>query len=137
MTLVTDGSFDLSETFVHLGLGPTATPLPDFEWSRAYLDAYGERFAADGVGGRLVCVLPQTESWDSWERHPAGEEVVFLISGRVDLIQEIDGEERVIELRPGQALINPPNVWHTARVLEPGTALFITPGRGTEARPLT
>jgi mannose-6-phosphate isomerase-like protein (cupin superfamily) len=62
--------------------------------------------------------------------------VVFLISGRVDVVQDIDGEERVIELEPGQALINPPGVWHRAVVHEPGTALFITPGRGTEARPL-
>jgi hypothetical protein len=33
-------------------------------------------------------------------------------------------------------MINPPNVWHTARVHEPGRALFITPGRGTEHRPV-
>jgi mannose-6-phosphate isomerase-like protein (cupin superfamily) len=131
-----DDTFDLSQTFIHLGVDPTATPLRDFEWSSDYLEAYAKRFEADGERGRLVCVLPQTENWDSWERHPAGEEVVFLISGRVDLVQELDGEEHVVELRPGQAVINPPGVWHTARVHEPGTALFITPGRGTEARPL-
>lgn len=136
MACVSDDCFDLTQTFIHLGVEPTATPLPDFEWSSEYLDAYGRRFDADGDRGRLVCVVPQTETWDSWERHPAGEEVVYLISGRVDLVQEIDGEEHVVELRPGQALINPPGVWHTARVHEPGTALFITPGRGTEARPL-
>jgi mannose-6-phosphate isomerase-like protein (cupin superfamily) len=137
MASVPDHSFDLSQTFIHLGVDPTATPLSDFEWSPDYLEAYGRRFAEDGDRGRLVCVLPQTDSWDSWERHPAGEEVVFLISGRVDVVQEIDGEERVIPLRPGEALINPPGVWHTARVHEPGVALFITPGRGTEARPLS
>ena len=137
MASVPDHSFDLARTFIHLAVDPTATPLPDFEWSPDYLEAYGRRFAADGDRGRLVCVLPQTESWDSWERHPAGEEVVFLISGRVDVVQDIDGEERVIPLRPGEALINPPGVWHTARVHEPGAALFITPGRGTEVRPLS
>ena len=128
-------AFDLGSTFVHLGLGATATPLPDFSWSREYLDSYTERFTADGNEGRLVCLMPQEATWDSWERHPAGEEVVILISGRVDLIQEIDGEERVVPLGPGQAVVNPPGVWHTARVHEPGQALFITPGRGTEARP--
>ena len=25
--------FDLSTTFIHLGLGSTATPLPDFSWA--------------------------------------------------------------------------------------------------------
>jgi hypothetical protein len=33
------------------------------------------------------------------------------------------------------AVINPPGVWHTATVYEPGQALFITAGRGTETRP--
>lgn len=129
-------NFDLARTFVHLGLGATATPLPDFTWSRENLESYEARFETDGVDGRLVCVTAQDATWDSWERHPAGEEVVFLISGRVDLVQEIDGAERVVELRPGQAMVNPTNVWHTTRVHEPGSALFITPGRGTEHKPL-
>ena len=103
---MSDG-FDLAQTFVHLGLGSTATPLPDFTLSPEYLDAYEARFASDGAEGRLVCVTPQDATWDAWERHPAGEEVVFLISGRVDLVQEIDGAERVVELRPGQAMVNP------------------------------
>jgi quercetin dioxygenase-like cupin family protein len=132
---MTDAEFDLDRTYVHLGLGATATPLPDFEWSPEYLAAYGERFASDGDEGRLVLLDHQNASWTSWERHPAGEELVVLVSGRVDLIQEIDGEHRVVELRPGQAAINPPGVWHTADVHEPSSALFVTPGRGTENRP--
>jgi quercetin dioxygenase-like cupin family protein len=126
-------AFELDATFVHLGLGSTATPLPGFTWSAEYLTAYESRFEGDG---RLVCISPQSETWDSWERHPAGEELVLLLSGRVDVVQELEDGEHVIALRPGQALINPANVWHTARVHEPGTALFITPGRGTEHRPL-
>jgi mannose-6-phosphate isomerase-like protein (cupin superfamily) len=110
--------------------------LPDFAWSPEYLAGYQERFAGDGAEGRLICVMPQEETWDSWERHPAGDEVVVLLSGRVDLVQDLDGAEHVVELRPGQAVINPAGVWHTARVHEPGIALFVTPGRGTEAKPL-
>jgi uncharacterized cupin superfamily protein len=128
----TTGAFDLSTTHVHLGLGATATPLPDFEWSAEYLAAYTARFAADGDEGRLVTMGPAASSWDSWERHPAGEELVVLLTGRVDLIQRVDGGERRIALRPGQAVVNPPGVWHTADVHEPGQALFVTPGRGTE-----
>lgn len=129
-------AFDLSDVFVHLGLGSTATPLPDFTWSPEYLAGYQERFAVDATEGRLVCVIPQDKTWDSWERHPAGDEVVVLLSGRVDLVQEIDGAEHVVELQAGQAVINPAGVWHTARVYEPGVGLFITPGRGTEAKPV-
>jgi mannose-6-phosphate isomerase-like protein (cupin superfamily) len=128
-------AFDLSSTYVHLSPGATATPVPDFQWTPEFLAAYGERFAADGGKGSLVCVLDQAETWGSWERHPAGEEVVVLLSGRVDVIQDIDGEHRRVELRPGQAMVNPAGVWHTADVHEPGRALFITPGHGTENRP--
>jgi mannose-6-phosphate isomerase-like protein (cupin superfamily) len=128
-----DGPFDLSTTYIHLGLGATATALPNFDW--ASIDDYGRRFAADGDEGRLVILDRQAATWTSWERHPAGEEVVVLLSGRVDLIQEIDGVERRVELHPGQAVVNRAGVWHTADVHEPGDALFITPGRGTEHRP--
>jgi hypothetical protein len=38
-------------------------------------------------------------------------------------------------LQPGEAMVNPRGVWHTADVHEPGKGLFVTPGRGTEHRP--
>jgi hypothetical protein len=129
-------AFDLSETYVHLGLGATATPLPGFEWSPSYLEGYERRFASDGVEGRLVIVSPQAETWDFWERHPAGEEVVALLTGRIDVVQELDGAEVVTPLRAGEAIVNPTAVWHRTVVHEPGTALFITPGLGTEHRPI-
>jgi mannose-6-phosphate isomerase-like protein (cupin superfamily) len=130
-----DEPFDLDRTFIHLGLGATATPLPDFAWSAEHLEAYGREFAADGDEGRLVLIDRQGETWSIWERHPAGEEVVVLLSGRVDLLQDVDGVTRRIEMHPGQAVVNPAGVWHTADVHEAGDALFITPGRGTEHRP--
>lgn len=135
-TTIPGGAFDLSRTFVHLSPGSTATTLPDFEWTEEQVEAYRRRFVADGPDGRLVCIVAQDATWDRWERHPGGEEVVVLLSGRVDIVQEIDGEPRTVELRPGEALVNPKNVWHTARVHEPGLGLFITPGDGTEHRPL-
>lgn len=127
--------FDLRSTVVHLGRGSTAVPFGDADWSREWLDRYEATFAADGEDGRMVCVFPQPSTWTTWERHPAGEELVVLLSGRVDLIQEIDGVERTIELRAGGAAINPRGVWHTADVHEPGSGLFVTPGVGTEHRP--
>jgi mannose-6-phosphate isomerase-like protein (cupin superfamily) len=129
-------AFDLSRTFVHLGLGAKATPVPDFAWTPEFMAGYTDMAEADGDDGRLVCITAQEATWDSWERHPAGEEVVVLISGRVDMVLDRDDGEQVIELHAGQAMVNPTNVWHTTRVHEPGRALFITPGRGTEHRPL-
>ena len=74
-------------------------------------------------------------TWTTWERHPAGDEVLVTLTGHQTLIQDIDGAHHRIELRAGQAAINPRGVWHTADVHEPSSVLFITPGRGTEHRP--
>ena len=83
---------DLATANLHLGLGARVDVLADFEWTAEYLAAYTDRTAGDGDEGRLVLLDRQERSWDTWERHPAGEEVVILVSGRVDLHQEIDGE---------------------------------------------
>jgi mannose-6-phosphate isomerase-like protein (cupin superfamily) len=127
-------AFDLSTTHVHLGLGARAVIVPDFEWSAAFLDRYEHDHADDGDEGRLV-MIGAGPTWTSWERHPAGDELVVCLSGRMTLIQEIDGAPHHIELGAGQAAINPRAVWHTSDVHEPGQVLFVTPGRGTEHRP--
>ncbi|HMK99385.1 MAG TPA: cupin domain-containing protein [Acidimicrobiales bacterium] len=128
-------AFDLTKTFVHLGRGSRAIPLSDFEWTEDYLTRYEADTADDGGDGRLVMISTSRASWTSWERHPAGEELVALLSGRVTLVQEVDGEERRTDLENGQAIINPTGVWHTADVHELSQFLFITPGRGTEHKP--
>ena len=74
-------------------------------------------------------------SWTTWERHPAGEELVVVLDGRMTLVQEIDAGQRRIDLRAGEGAINPRNVWHTSDIDEPCRTLFVTPGRGTEHRP--
>lgn len=70
--------------------------------------------------------------WPSWEMHPAGDEVLYLISGRAELVLLQDDIEIVIQLdTPGSSTIVPKGIWHTARVSETATILFITPGEGT------
>ena len=76
-----------------------------------------------------------SEPWDSWEVHPSGEELVLCIEGSITLHQEVDGEVRSMTIHSGEAIINPPGVWHTADVAGTATALFITAGLGTEGRP--
>ena len=70
------------------------------------------------------------------EMHPDGDEVLYLISGRVDVILEEDGSETLLELGPGQGLVVPKGVWHRVKLREPSQLLHITPGPGGEHRPL-
>src|SRR5580658_5864055 len=120
-----DLPFDLRSTPAHLGLGARVVPLPGFAWTAEYLERYGQETGADGDDGRLVVISPASNTWTSWERHPAGEELVVQLSGAVTLFQEIGGAVRTIELSRGLAVVNPRGVWHTVDVHEPGEALFI------------
>lgn len=119
---------------IHLGLGAVAeiqVPFTGIEW---YAD-YSMRTASDGAEGRLVTMYSFTESWDSWECHPHGDEVVLCTSGNMTLHQELaDGSINSVTLGPGDYAINTPGVWHTADVEREATALFITSGMGTEHR---
>lgn len=125
----------LSKHPVHLGLGATAVREPEFTGAMEWYEGYGARHADDGVEARLVSMHTFTESWDTWEMHPKGHEVVLCTAGELTLIQEIDGEQRRHTLRPGEYAINEPGVWHTAEVSAPATGVFITAGVGTEIRP--
>ncbi len=128
---------NLSETLIHLGLGATAVPQPAFTGSPDWYAGYGERHADDGVEGRLVSMHTFTESWEVWEMHPSGSEVVLCTAGTVTLVQEIDGAEIATTLAPGEYAINEPGTWHTADVAEgeSTTCVFITAGLGTDHRP--
>ena len=126
----TQPAFDLKSTYVHLEAGGGALPekVGDDFWVRIADRPY------DGM--RLVAVIHMTGDAQTWEMHPKGDELLFLLSGTIDLVlREADGE-RVVELHPGAACVVPSGTWHRQIVRTPGDLLFITPGEGTEHRPL-
>ncbi|MFK8023349.1 MAG: cupin [Ilumatobacter sp.] len=129
--------FDAGD-FVHLGLGATVESLPRHTGEMEWYAGYGQAHASDGVEGRLVAMWTFDESWDSWEMHPKGAELVLCVAGSISLTQESpDGDVNTTRIEAGQAVVNEPGVWHTADV-EPGasaTVVFITAGEGTEHRP--
>lgn len=130
---------NLADFPIHLGLGATAVPQPEFprdERAMHWYGDYGVRHAADGTEGRLVSMFTFTEDWGMWEMHPNGAEVVLCISGEMELVQEqADGSHTATRLSPGEYAINPPGTWHTANIEGEATGLFITAGIGTEHRP--
>jgi quercetin dioxygenase-like cupin family protein len=127
--------FSLGDAPVHLGLGATVEREPPFGGGMDWYERYGARHAADGAEGRLVSLHTFDRPWSMWEMHPKGAELVVCTSGVLTLRQEIDGGERTVTVRAGEAVVNPPGVWHTADCDAPCTALFITAGEGTEHRP--
>jgi mannose-6-phosphate isomerase-like protein (cupin superfamily) len=90
---------------------------------------------ADDLAERLVAEFAFDRDWESWEVHPAGDEIVVLLSGAVDLVLEEPDGERIIALRERGTVIVPRGVWHTANVIAPSEVLHITRGEGTQHRP--
>lgn len=127
---------DIVKHPIHLGRGATASIEPAFTGNLEWYQAYSSRHTADGTEGRLVSMFTFTESWNMWEMHPNGSEVVLCTSGAFTLHQETaDGTRRTVSLRAGEYAINEPGTWHTADVSGPATAVFITAGWGTQHRP--
>jgi len=127
---------DISAHPIHLGLGATAVVEPLFTGEMAWYAGYTDRHADDDAEGRLVTMHTFTGSWDVWEMHPSGSEVVLCTDGALTLHQEHhDGSAATVTLAAGEYAINPPGTWHTADVDGSATAVFITAGLGTEHRP--
>jgi mannose-6-phosphate isomerase-like protein (cupin superfamily) len=75
------------------------------------------------------------------ELHPDGDELLYVISGSVDVVLddgdlETVGAETTTTLEPGQAFVVPKGVWHRVHVREPSHFVHITPGPGSAHRPL-
>jgi mannose-6-phosphate isomerase-like protein (cupin superfamily) len=126
----THGAFDLADTYVQLDDGPAALAI---EVDEGFWDKIESR--PELHGGRLVGTFHNAADWDVWEMHPAGDEIVTLLSGAIDVVLEEETGDRVVELRPGNTCIVPGGVWHTANVHTPGDTLHITRGAGTQHRP--
>ena len=93
------------------------------------LDAKYDKFKSH----TLVSIYNFESDWNVWERHPAGDEVVVLLSGSATMTIRREGGEDVETLTdPGSFVVVPRNTWHTAATSEPTRMLFITPGEGTE-----
>jgi quercetin dioxygenase-like cupin family protein len=124
---------DLSSTFVVIEPDHAAVPVTV---SATLYDELDARF--DGFKGRLlVSTHDFDQDWPTWEMHPAGDEIVSLLRGESRLILERESGQEVIHLQhPGAFAIVPKGIWHTARTSVSTRMLFVTPGEGTQNRPI-
>jgi len=69
------------------------------------------------------------------EVHPDGDEILYVVSGKLRVIGESD-PNAAVELAPGDACIVRKGEWHRVRVLEPTQLIHVTPGPHGDHRPL-
>lgn len=87
------------------------------------------------AGHVLVSMHEFGEDWPTWEKHPAGDEIVMLLAGKATMILRTDGGDERIELsEPGTYVVVPRDTWHTGHFSERTKMLFMTPGEGTQNR---
>jgi mannose-6-phosphate isomerase-like protein (cupin superfamily) len=68
------------------------------------------------------------------EVHPDGDEILFVISGRIRVFGDSD-PHAPLELGPGEACVVPKDEWHRVSIVEPTHLLNITPGPRGDHRP--
>jgi len=84
----------------------------------------------------LISEYTFDKDWPSWEQHPAGDEILYLVSGAAEIHMLTDGVISKVKMdQPGTTLIVKKAVWHTAKIVKPCKILFMTPGEGTQHRP--
>jgi len=74
-------ALDLAKTFVSLGTDGRTLPMDVTE--RFWPDLEAGRIGAGP--GRLLSLFEFDTSWDVWERHPNGDEIVLLLDGEVEI----------------------------------------------------
>jgi len=69
------------------------------------------------------------------EMHPDGDEVLYLISGRIRVVF-LDDPLDDVDVLPGGGLVVPKGMWHRVDIIEPSEIVYLTPGPNNEFRPL-
>lgn len=88
------------------------------------------------VEGMTFGVATMTEnSPHGGEMHPDGDEILYLVSGKVRVVF-LDSDEDDIVVQPGDGLVVPQGAWHRVDILEPSQIVYLTPGPNNRFRPL-
>ena len=128
LMVIDPGPYDLNSVRFILGPDGAGTTKPVGANFYEELDSEFQGFR----GHLLVSRFGFAEPWPTWEVHPEGDELVYLLDGDTDFVLWVDGEEEVVRVsEPGSYVVVPRGTWHAGRPHAPTDMLFLTPGEGT------
>ena len=87
------------------------------------------------IDGLTVGVV--TMDYDSphgGEVHPDGDEILYVISGKIRITSDSSPDEPLL-IGPGEACVVPKGEWHNVHLVETAQFVHITPGPNGNARP--
>ena len=77
-------------------------------------------------------IVSRASSPTSWERHPGGDEMIYVVEGAAEIVTLTDGGPLKSKIGEGSLFVCPQGLWHKT-FPEPSVALlYLTPGEGTE-----
>ncbi|MBU0726465.1 MAG: cupin domain-containing protein [Alphaproteobacteria bacterium] len=124
-----NSGFGLFDTYFQLRADGVALPMPVTPEFWAELGTEKLPFA-----GWLVSSFEMQPGATHWECHPQGDEIVFMLSGAIDVVLEEEAGNRTLSLAAGQSGFIPRGLWHQIVIHAPSRTLFLTAGEGTEHR---
>ncbi len=128
-------AFRLSETYAFLKDGGSAPLVPSGGFWQEMMSGQpkspGVALVAGGTGW-LVAIYPIDRDAQTWEMHPAGDELLTMLSGEMDVVFQ---RAITVSVRAGETCLVPQGMWHRQVVRQAGQYLGITYGKGTQHRP--
>lgn len=92
-----------------------------------------------GKCGEHAVGLSYFQGHSAWARHPHGDELFIVLSGKLRLLTFDETGEHVLDAEPNSLIRIPAGVWHAQIAEEPIAQVFLTVGEGSESsveRPL-
>ncbi len=78
-------------------------------------------------------VTMDSDSPHGGEMHPDGDEILYVISGKIRVCCDSSPDEPLV-LGPGEACVVPKGEWHNVNLVETAQFVHITPGPNGDAR---
>lgn len=123
MTALFDLDAELAKLTMFRGRMPTSTR-EERKGSSARLGAYRD----------ASIFVSKSAGRGAWERHPAGDEFVYVIEGAATLHVVTEAGSQAIAVGAGKLAIVPAGAWHRFDYPEGVTLLTITPGQSEYVR---
>lgn len=122
---------DLSKTYLQMKPSGDSKAWEATEFWNAVKTGKG----IDSPFGFMVAQYSWSSSWNHWECHPNGDELLIAVDGCLQLLLEIDGKESTVTLEAPSSFLVPRGIWHTANLTKPCRIIGVSAGEGTQGRP--
>lgn len=111
----------------------TQTPLMTYNLAAALADLPDMTMRFLTTAGEFTIGVSRGTRNSHWERHPAGDELLFFLEGEGEVIT-LNGANRMrSQVRAGSAFVCERDLWHKIEAHSAISILFATPAAGTDA----